>query len=45
MQDVKALPGNVRVAFMFHLLSEADRERMDLFVFDTVLAQLAPGGR
>jgi hypothetical protein len=42
-QDVKALPGNVRVAFMFKTISDADRERMELFVFDTVLAQLAPG--
>jgi hypothetical protein len=31
----------VRVAFMFTSLSEAERERMELFVFDTVLAQLA----
>ena len=43
MQDVRALSGNVRVAFMFHVLSDADRERMEIFVFDTVLAQLTPG--
>jgi hypothetical protein len=43
VQDVKVLPGNVRIAFMFKALAEADRERMELFVFDTVLAQLAPG--
>jgi hypothetical protein len=44
VQDVKVLAGHVRVAFMFRELSDADRERMELFVFDTVLAQLAPGG-
>jgi hypothetical protein len=43
VQDVRALSGNVRVAFMFHTLSDADRERMEIFVFDTVLAQLTPG--
>ena len=42
-QDVKALAGNVRVAFMFKALSDPDRERMEMFVFDTVLAQLTPG--
>jgi c-di-GMP-binding flagellar brake protein YcgR len=41
VQDVKPREGNVRVAFMFTTLSEAERERMELFVFDTVLAQLA----
>jgi hypothetical protein len=45
VQDVKTLPGTVRVAFMFHVLPDEDRERMELFVFDTVLAQLAPSGR
>ena len=44
VQDVKPLAGNVRVAFMFKNISDADRERMEMFVFDTVLAQLAPGG-
>ena len=44
VQDVKSLPGNVRVAFMFKGITDADRERMEMFVFDTVLAQLAPGG-
>ncbi len=39
--DVKVLPGNVRVSFQFANPSEADRERLELFVFDTVLAQLA----
>lgn len=38
--DVKAQPGNVRVAFQFTGLSAADRERLEVFVFDTVLAQL-----
>ncbi len=40
VQDVKVLPGNVRVSFAFLGVSEADRERLELFVFDTVLAQL-----
>jgi hypothetical protein len=43
-QDVKPMVGNARVSFMFKTISEADRERVELFVFDTVLAQLAPGG-
>jgi hypothetical protein len=46
VQDVKAREGNVRVAFMFVALSEADLERMELFVFDTVLSQLSiPGDK
>jgi hypothetical protein len=45
VQDVRVHEGNVRVAFMFRSLSDADRERMELFVFDTVLAQLSPPGR
>lgn len=40
VQDVKALPGNVRVSFSFVGLSEADRERIEMFVFDTVLSHL-----
>jgi hypothetical protein len=44
VQDLKPLVGNVRAAFMFKQLSEADYERMEMFVFDTVLAHLAPGG-
>lgn len=45
VQDVRPREGNVRVSFMFTSLSEADRERMELFVFDTVLAQLeVPAG-
>jgi hypothetical protein len=39
--DAKALPGNVRVSFQFVSPSDADRERLELFVFDTVLAQLS----
>ncbi len=39
--DVKVLPGNVRVSFQFANASESDRERLELFVFDTVLAQLS----
>ncbi len=38
--DVKALQGSVRVACHFVSLAQADRDRLDLFVFDTVLAQL-----
>jgi hypothetical protein len=44
VQDVKPLAGSVRVAFMFKRLSDPDLDRMEMFVFDTVLAQLAPGG-
>lgn len=38
--DVKAQVGAVRVSFQFAGLSAADRERIEIFVFDTVLAQL-----
>ncbi len=38
--DVKALAGNVRVAFQLVNVSPDDRERLEMFVFDTVLAQL-----
>jgi hypothetical protein len=38
--DVKAQTGNVRVSFRFVGLSDADREKLEVFVFDTVLAQL-----
>jgi hypothetical protein len=46
VQDVKANPnqGNVRVAFAFVGFSDDDRERVELFVFDTVLAQLVGPG-
>jgi hypothetical protein len=44
VQDVKALVGHVRVAFMFKTITDAERDRMEMFVFDSVLAQLAPGG-
>jgi hypothetical protein len=40
VQDVKPQQGNARVAFAFLNLSEAEKERIELFVFDTVLAQL-----
>jgi hypothetical protein len=43
-QDVKPMMGSVRASFMFKTISEADRERVEMFVFDTVLAQLTPGG-
>lgn len=39
--DAKVLPGNVRVSFQFLNQTDADRERLELFVFDTVLAQLS----
>lgn len=38
--DVKQQIGNVRVSFAFAGLEEAEAERMEMFVFDTVLAQL-----
>ncbi len=38
--DVKPLTGNVRVAFQFVNMSAEERERLEMFVFDTVLAQL-----
>ena len=40
VQDVKVLPGNVRVSFAFLNQSDDEKERVELFVFDTVLAQL-----
>jgi hypothetical protein len=39
--DVKPHSGNVRVAFQFVNVPADERERLELFVFDTVLAQLA----
>lgn len=46
VQDVRPREGNVRVSFMFTALPDAERERMELLVFDTVLAQLAvPDGK
>jgi c-di-GMP-binding flagellar brake protein YcgR len=42
VQDVKPQQGNARVAFVFVNLTEAEKERLELFVFDTVLAQLTP---
>jgi len=39
--DVKAQAGNVRAAFQFVGLSDDDKERLEMFVFDTVLAQLS----
>jgi hypothetical protein len=36
----KAQPGNMRVSFAFGNLPEADRERLELAIFDAVLAQL-----
>jgi hypothetical protein len=40
VQDVKTLPGNVRVSFQFVEQGEQERERVELFVFDTLLVQL-----
>jgi hypothetical protein len=39
--DVKAHIGNYRVCFAFLDLAEPDRERLELLMFDTVLAQIA----
>ncbi|HET9554163.1 MAG TPA: PilZ domain-containing protein [Anaeromyxobacteraceae bacterium] len=38
--DVKPLAGNVRVSFQLAGLEPAARDRLELFVFDTVLSQL-----
>ncbi len=38
--DVKAQTGNVRVSFQFVGITPEERERIEVFVFDTVLAQL-----
>jgi len=38
--DAKAQTGNVRVSFQFSGLGPEARERIEVFVFDTVLAQL-----
>ncbi len=39
--DVKAQQGNVRVSFQFAGMTGDDRERVEMFVFDTVLSQIA----
>lgn len=39
--EVTAQPGNVRVSFSFRGMSESARERLELLIFDAVLAQLA----
>jgi hypothetical protein len=41
LADVKPHSGNVRVAFQFANLPADEKERLELFVFDTVLAQLS----
>ncbi len=38
--DVKPQQGNVRVSFQFIGMTAEDRERVEMFVFDTVLAQI-----
>jgi hypothetical protein len=38
--DVKPQQGNVRVSFQFSGMSGEERERVEMFVFDTVLAQI-----
>jgi PilZ domain len=40
VQNVSVLPGNVRVSFSFVNQTEADKDRIEMFVFDSVLAQL-----
>jgi PilZ domain-containing protein len=40
VQDVKVLPGNARVSFAFVNQGEDEKERIEMFVFDTVLAHL-----
>jgi hypothetical protein len=40
VHDVKPNQGNVRVSFTFAGLSDEERERVEMFVFDTVLAQI-----
>ena len=40
VQDVKVFPANVRVSFQFLGLPEKERERLEMFVFDAVLASL-----
>ncbi len=39
--DIKPQQGNVRVSFQFSGLSAEDREQVEMFVFDTVLAQIS----
>jgi hypothetical protein len=39
--DVRPAQGHVRVAARFASLPPADRERLELFIFDTVLGQLS----
>jgi hypothetical protein len=38
--DLRPQPGSARVSFQFVGITDADRERLELFVFDTALAQL-----
>ena len=38
--DIKPQQGNVRVSFQFIGMSGEERERVEMFVFDTVLAQI-----
>jgi hypothetical protein len=44
VQDVKPNQGNVRASFAFLALGDDDRERVEMLVFDTVLAQVVPPG-
>ena len=39
--DVKPQQGNVRASFVFAGLESAERDRMELFVFDSILTQIA----
>ena len=38
--SVKPQPGSVTASFVFQKLTEADRDRLEFLIFDTVLAQL-----
>ncbi len=38
--EVRRNAGNARVSFQFQVLDDSARERLELFVFDSVLAQL-----
>jgi hypothetical protein len=42
VQDVKVQQGNVRASFELLGSSEAEKERLEMLVFDTALSQLTP---
>ena len=39
--EAKQQPGNVRIAFLFKALPDAERQRLEMLVIDTALSQLA----